>query len=107
MGIALIAASVVTGCRGGHAATLADGPDPVVPHGSRADVPRHRQHAGQRRELTPRAPAIRHRQRAARPGCTRVAGGIQCVSTRGVDRDWVINDGDDQDPTRSLVDPGD
>lgn len=114
-GIALIAASAVTGCRGGHAATLAGGPDPIAPHGRtfhtfRGYDPRPgRQHLRQPRELAPRAPAPRRRQHALRPGCRRVAGGMQCVSTRGLDRDWVFDGGGDHDenPARSLIDPED
>src|SRR5262245_21323760 len=94
-GIALIAASVVTGCRGGHAATLTGEPGPVVPHGRtwKVDVPRPR-HIRHPRKLVPKAPATRHRRHALRPGCTHVAGALQCVSRRGVDRDWVITDND-------------
>src|SRR4051794_17834328 len=113
-GIALIAASVVAGCRGGTPVTLANGPDPGVPHGriSRGEAPRPGQaHIRHPRDLAPRGRVVRRPARrgghALAPGCRRVAGGFQCVSTRGVDRDWVINDGDDQNPTRSLIDPKD
>jgi hypothetical protein len=113
-GIALIAASVVTGCRGSHAATLAAGPDPIagrsrIFHG---DDPRPGRHIRHPRGLARRAPATRHRRHALPSGCKRVAGGLECFNTRGVDRDWVINDGDqhptrNQDPIRSLIDPKD
>lgn len=139
-GIVLVAASIATGCRGGRA--LASGPDPGGPHSriSRDDVPRlgHglvRYPRGlmpgvrHRREVTPGELGVRHRRevtpgesgvrrparrgRALPPGCKRVAGGMQCVNSRGLDRDWKLGDRDGdgkgdrdgQDPIRSLIGP--
>jgi hypothetical protein len=108
-GIALIAASAVTGCHGGTLPPLADGTGPGVRHGQiwHGDVPQ-RQRFGDPagpRESVNQQPAPR-RAHGIRPGCKRVPGGMLCTSQRGFNRDLQLNDIDGgQDPSGTQADP--